>query len=177
MNSADPFQSFINFILRPDIEGGLSMDKTDPGNWTGGATGKGELRGTKFGISAKAYPQLDIQALTPETVKPYYFRDYWTKSGCHQLPPRLAFLTADAAVQHGPSKAVQFLQRALGQKDDGVCGPVTVTAARNAETEHAVDATLSQRMRYYMKIENDVERNVDAGGWSNRLIALCREVM
>jgi hypothetical protein len=38
------------------VEGGLSMDERDPGNWTGGAIGKGELRGTKYGISAQTYP-------------------------------------------------------------------------------------------------------------------------
>jgi hypothetical protein len=36
------------------------MDERDPGNWTGGAIGKGELRGTKWGISAQTYPQIDI---------------------------------------------------------------------------------------------------------------------
>lgn len=175
MNTADPFQSFLNFVLA--AEGDLSMDPNDPGNWTGGAKGKGELRGTRYGVSAKAYPQLDISHLTPDTVKPIYFKDYWTAAGCHLLPARLAFLTGDAAVQHGPSKAVQFLQRALGLKDDGVCGPLTANAARNATTEAAVDGALAQRMRYYMKIDNDVERNTDAGGWSNRMIAVCREVM
>jgi hypothetical protein len=37
-------------------EGGLSLIRADPGNWTGGKVGKGELRGTKYGIAAHAHP-------------------------------------------------------------------------------------------------------------------------
>lgn len=176
MISGDPFQSFINFLLRPDIEGVSSMDPSDPGNWTGGAKNKGKLAGTKYGISAAAYPNVDIQTLNPETVKGIYFADYWCKAGCHLLPPALAFLTGDAAVQHGAQQAVQFLQRALRVDDDGVVGPVTLAAARNSANS-AIDGALAERMRYYMNIKDDAERKTNAGGWSNRMIAVCREVM
>jgi len=30
-------------------EGGYTDDPRDRGNWTGGATGRGELKGTKYG--------------------------------------------------------------------------------------------------------------------------------
>ena len=33
-------------------EGGLSLDPNDRGNWTSGVIGKGELKGTKFGIAS-----------------------------------------------------------------------------------------------------------------------------
>lgn len=170
----DPFQSFINFLLRPDIEGGLSMNQNDPGNWTGGKLGGGTLKGTKYGISAAAYPNVDIQSLTPQTVKSLYFNDYWTKAGCHLLPAPIAFLTADAAVQHGPSQAVKFLQRALRLNDDGAVGPVTVGAARGAVTEDLVDAALAQRIKFYIQLppSNDYA----AGGWANRLVKVFREV-
>jgi lysozyme family protein len=171
----DPFQQFINFVLRPDIEGGLSMDPRDAGNWTTGKVGAGTLNGTKFGISAAAYPGVDIQKLTTETVKPLYFADYWTKAGCHMLPPALAFLTADAAVQHGPAQAVKLLQRALGVKDDGECGPQTYSAARVACIEHAVDETLAQRIKFYIQLPP--KDDIYAGGWSRRLVKAFREVV
>ena len=33
-------------------EGGYSEDPRDSGNWTGGAQGVGQLKGTKFGIAS-----------------------------------------------------------------------------------------------------------------------------
>ena len=45
-------------------EGEFDDSPKDRGNWTGGAIGVGELRGTKYGISAAAFPTLDIKAIT-----------------------------------------------------------------------------------------------------------------
>jgi lysozyme family protein len=41
-------------------EGGFTANPADCGNWTGGVIGTGTCRGTRFGISAAAYPDLDI---------------------------------------------------------------------------------------------------------------------
>ena len=49
-----------------DHEKGLSLDPKDRGNWTTGVIGKGELKGTKYGVSAMSYPHLDIRNLTLE---------------------------------------------------------------------------------------------------------------
>ena len=48
------------FDIIVGVEGGFSLDPNDPGNWTGGKRGVGELKGTRWGISAKSYPHLDI---------------------------------------------------------------------------------------------------------------------
>ena len=45
-------------------EGGFQADRRDRGNWTSGEVGKGELKGTKYGLSAMTYPDLDIKAIT-----------------------------------------------------------------------------------------------------------------
>ena len=42
-------------------EGGFTNDPNDRGNWTSGKIGVGELKGTKYGISAMAYPLEDIK--------------------------------------------------------------------------------------------------------------------
>ena len=58
-------------------EGGYVNDARDPG---------GE---TKYGISKRAYPQVDIKALTLDAAKEIYKRDYWDAMGIDQLPPGL----------------------------------------------------------------------------------------
>ena len=52
------------FAIVVGHEGTFCAERRDPGNWSGGAVGKGELRGTRFGISAAAYPTEDIANLT-----------------------------------------------------------------------------------------------------------------
>jgi lysozyme family protein len=95
-------------------EGGFTNNQADPGNWTGGKCGEGECRGTKYGISAKAYPTLDIAGLTLDQARATYKRDYWDRINGDTLPPPLALIVFDAAVNNGVSRARQWL--ALAQK-------------------------------------------------------------
>src|SRR5690242_14307791 len=99
-------------------EGGYSANPADPGNWTGGRCGTGACRGTNWGISAAAYPQLDIKALTLAEAQAIYRRDYWDKAGCGKLPAALALLVFDAAVNSGVRRAVRWLQAALKVPQD-----------------------------------------------------------
>lgn len=70
-------------------EGGYVDDPADSG---------GE---TKFGISKKAFPNLDIASLTEEDARNIYRKEYWDKVGADQLPPEAQTLVFDAAVNHG----------------------------------------------------------------------------
>jgi lysozyme family protein len=115
------------FAIVVSTEGGLSLNPADPGNWTGpGRTGT--LRGTKWGISAASYPTLDIAALTIDAAKEIYRRDYYDKIAGDHLPPPLALIVFDAAVNSGVSRAARWLQTALGVHADGVIGPATLAA-------------------------------------------------
>jgi lysozyme family protein len=60
---------------------------------------------TKYGISQRAYPALDIAALTEEQAREIYYRDYWTPLGCEFLPWPLCYVLFDTGVLHGPTKA------------------------------------------------------------------------
>ena len=83
------FEKAIEFVLSDDIEGGYVNDPDDPG---------GE---TKFGISKRAYPSLDIKTLSKEAAKHLYFKDYWKAGGCVVLlEPKLAIVHFDACVNH-----------------------------------------------------------------------------
>lgn len=116
------------FDLVAAHEGGFTEDPADPGNWTGGQTGVGSCRGTKFGISAAAYPDLDIASLTLDIAKEIYRCDYWVRIAGDELPPALALLAFDAAVNNGTGHAVRWLQQAANVTQDGVIGPQTLEA-------------------------------------------------
>lgn len=106
-------------------EGGYSTDKRDPGNWTGGKVRKGVLKGTKKGISAKAYPNLDIANLSDEQIAQIYDRNYWQAVHGDDLPFGVDLATFDAGVQSGPGRGIRWLQGAIGAGVDGNFGPET----------------------------------------------------
>lgn len=127
------FDTAIQFILRPDIEGGFQNRADDPGNWTGGKVGAGALLGTKFGISAASYPSLDIANLTQTHAIALYHADFWLPIGGAWLAPGVDLIILDCAVNQGPAIAVRLAQAAAGVHLDGKIGPVTGAAARGVD--------------------------------------------
>lgn len=112
-------------------EGEFDDSSADHGNWTGGRIGKGELKGTKYGISAAAFPDLDIKAVTIDQARDIYRTRYWSAAGCDSVPEALRFELFDFAVNSGPGKAARLLQRAVGAEEDGSIGPQTLMSIRN----------------------------------------------
>lgn len=95
---------------------------------------------TKYGISQRAYPDIDIRNLTYEQARLIYTTDYLVKPGINKLThPILCEMTLDFAVHSGVRTAIKSLQKLLGVQRDGVIGPQTVAAA-NAATATEVDA-------------------------------------
>ncbi|WP_126282742.1 glycoside hydrolase family 108 protein [Burkholderia stagnalis] len=136
------------FALVVGIEGGFSTDQNDPGNWTGGKVGVGVFKGTKYGISAAAYPNLDIENLTLDQSKALFETDYWQLAACDRMPWPLALFVFDCAVNQGVGAAKMTLQQAVGVAVDGVIGPVTLAAAQNADAEHVALFMASRGIRY-----------------------------
>lgn len=80
-------------------EGGYVNNPADPG---------GE---TKFGISKKAYPDVDIAALTIDSAKMIYLKDYWGALDLDDKPYGPALCIFDAGVNQGVSFAKALLAR------------------------------------------------------------------
>lgn len=93
----DKFEKAIAFVL--EHEGGYVNDPRDPG---------GE---TKYGISKRAYPTLDIKNLTEETAKALYYKDYWIKAGCADLDFPMCLAHIDTAVNMGVGAASALLNK------------------------------------------------------------------
>ena len=128
------FERAVEVVL--ELEGGLSDDPHDAGGLT------------KHGISQKAYPDLDIRALTREQAIDIYRRDYWDACKCSLLPWPWQLFVFDAAVNQGARTAIQMLQRTLGVADDGIIGPKTLAAVERASPERALRYMVSRLMRY-----------------------------
>lgn len=130
-------------------EGGFTDNPADTGNWTGGAVGHGICRGTNWGISAAAYPNLDIKSLTCDDAKAIYLRDFWQAGHMDAMPGALAFQAFDAAVNHGIEEANRLVQAAAGVTQDGAIGPVTLAAIASKEPDDLVVLFVAARLDFW----------------------------
>ena len=152
-------------------EGGLSLDRADRGNWTTGRIGEGELRGTKYGVSAMSYPDLDIAGLSLATARSIFFRDFWLPMRGDDLPEPIAIEAFDAAVNHGVRQATLLMQRALGVEADGYIGPVTLGAARNIAPARFLARFNGERLAFYTDLAT---WQAHGRGWARRVASNLR---
>lgn len=146
-------------------EGGFQNDPRDKGNWTGGDVGVGELRGTKFGISAASYPHLDIKNLTVADALPIAKHDFWDMFQGDSLPAALALCVFDFGYNAGVSQAVKTLQRVLRVTPDGVIGPATIAACASYDPQVLSAFYTYARIQAYRLMP---EYLVDGAGWEAR---------
>lgn len=152
----------INFVL--EMEGEYTLDPNDPG---------GE---TKYGISKKSYPYLDIKNLSRQNAVEIYKRDFWVPCHCADLPRHFALFVFDAAVNQGPRVAVRLMQIALGVLVDGIIGPKTLSAAHSAQPK-AVRLALAERLAAYARLmAENPKLLVFARNWSYRVLSLARKI-
>lgn len=129
---------------------------------------------TKFGITKRTYPHLNIKSLTVEDARDIYRRDFWNKCRCNELPVGLAFLVFDASINHGAKQSVKFLQRAVGSTDDGLIGPKTIAAAGKVNSLSAIDEFCAQRALFYTDLSTF---KTFGKGWIRRAFATHREAL
>jgi lysozyme family protein len=148
-------------------EGGYSNNPNDAG---------GE---TKYGISKRSYPNVDIKNLTLEQAKDIYKRDFWDNQGYSQIEDiSLASKVFDLGVNMGTQTAVILLQRALKAngfktlEDDGIYGSATVEALKNSDTKKVLIALRSEAAGYYRRLVTaNQSQKVFLKGWLNRAYA------
>lgn len=110
------FGSAVAFVI-DRLEGGSATV-----NDTGGTT--------RWGISKRSHPDVDVQRLTRLEAIAIYHARYWRVIQGDRLPRGLDLLIFDAAVNMGPPQAVRLLQRILQVAEDGILGQETLAAAK-----------------------------------------------
>lgn len=135
-------------------EGKYVNDPKDPG---------GE---TNWGISKRAYPNVNIKTLTRNGAKDIYLRDFWNRIHADEMYDGVAFQAFDFAVNSGIETAVRYLQRAVGVADDGWWGPVTEEAVEAMSETDILLRLNALRLDYMTRLKNWP----DAGkGWARRI--------
>jgi lysozyme family protein len=134
-------------------EGGYCNVSGDPG---------GE---TKFGISKRSYPNVDIAGLTREQAKEIYRRDFWLRGQMDQYDGAIAFQAFDAAVNHGIETSIRLLQRSAGVADDGHVGPITIAAIKGKSVTDMLMLFIAQRIKFWTRLST---WSSFGKGWANR---------
>lgn len=142
----DRFEHFAERLL--ELEGGLVRHPADPGGLT------------KWGISARSYPQLDIASLTRGEAIAIYRRDFWERPGIAGLTnDDVAWKVFQLGVNVGPRRAIRFLQEAVRRTGgpalevDGVLGPQTLRAVNHhPDPKTLVSSVEDLALAYYQAL-------------------------
>ena len=132
----EAFLEFVQFVFK--WEGGYVNDPND----SGGAT--------KYGITKRWYPHLDIKNLTKEEAMDIYYKDYWLRAGCDKKFYPCNLLMFDTSVHMGIFRAKQIAEASLSWQD-----------------------FILRRIEYYTKIPS---AQYYLKGWINRCLGLWKEI-
>lgn len=168
---ADHFEAAQAFVER--WEGGWSDHRADPGGLTRWGVTLRTLRALGLDFTDDGtVDRADLAAMTIAEARAVYRQHYWQAISADQLPPALALVCYDAAVNAGPGRAARFLQRALGVRRDGVIGPQTRAALSrqwSANPRRVLTDTATARIMHWTGLSHWA---VFGRGWSRRLCDL-----
>lgn len=133
-------------------EGGLVDNPNDPGGLT------------RYGISKRSYPHLDIRNLTRDDCKAIYLRDFWAPLG--DAHPAIKFQAFDFAVNSGIQTSIRKPQAAVGVADDGHWGPVSEAALARMPLNDVLMRFAAQRLRFMASLS---VWPTFSRGWASRI--------
>ncbi len=127
---------------------------------------------TKFGISQRAFPDVDIRALTEAKARGLYKSNYWDKvQGDAIANQAIAENLFDTAVNMGAVTTTRLVQMALEISVDGAFGSNTLKAINSANAElFLANFTLAKVARYAHLCNRDKTQNKYLLGWINRAL-------
>lgn len=157
------FKTALKRVL--EHEGGYVNHPADPG---------GE---TNFGITkntANQYGYTGSMRLIPaDVVEKIYKGQFWNTLDCGNYHYAFGFQLFDAGVNHGIANARKMLQRAVGVKDDGVIGQITLAAIQKLPTAVLISLFNAERIQFYTKLSTFP---TFGKGWMKRMVQNLRYV-
>jgi len=152
-------QQHMEWILK--AEGGFNDIENDKGG------------ATKYGISHRSYPALDISSLTIEDAAEIYRVDYYDAYRLDELPAAVGLFALDGFINHRPKPAAIILQSAVGAKPDGIIGNKTIKTSHAHTEQHTLEKMAAARYRLYFDIVTSDSSQVQfLDGWINRITRL-----
>lgn len=147
-------------------EGGYVNHPRDPGG------------ATNFGITQRTYDSWrvaqvkitrPVKHINKDEVQDIYKQYYWSAVKGDHLPAGLDYVVFDAAVNSGVQQSTKWLQTALGVRVDGMIGPVTLTAAAQADTADVILKCIALRQTFLKGLPH---WNTFKNGWTRRVASV-----
>lgn len=155
---------FVDAVIKTiACEGGAKF--TDDPDDPGGAT--------KYGISQRAYPHLDIRNLTEQQAREIYKRDYWDRIRADEIESQLiAENIFDTAVNMGVRTASRLAQLAANiEPVDGIIGSRSLETLNSINPELFLSKFIIVKIARYANICNKrPESRKYLLGWINRTL-------
>ena len=173
------FDQAIKFTLKWEVggkpDGGFTDDPRDPG------------KKTRWGISQRAHPDLDIKKLTKQQAIRIYETEYWRANKCDKLLSPANTAHFDACVNIGNWsydkdggkiyhwRANRMLQRVLNVNEDGIIGTMTLSAAYRHNPTALGVSLITERECYYARLllSSPGKWRWAIRGWLNR----CKDLL
>ena len=162
------FSTSLEALLNSGREGGFSNNPADPG----GMTNLGVTKRVWESWVGHPVTEDDIRALTSELVAPLYKLRYWDAAVCDSLPNGIDYSVFDCAVNSGPTRAIKFLQSAVGTTADGAIGPHTLSAVINSDPKELITAYNALRLSFMQNLPAWPDFK---NGWSRRVAEITKE--
>lgn len=143
-------------------EGGFVNHPRDPG----GMTNLGVTKRAWEEYTGQLADESEMRSLTSELVKPFYKAKYWDKIKGDDLPSGVDYAAYDLAVNSGPTRAAKYLQQIVGVPADGIIGPKTLAAIKEAPADEVIDALCGMRMDFLKALPTF---DTFGKGWTRRV--------
>lgn len=125
----------------------------------------------------------DVAALTREDAKEVYYKEFWIKPRCHEMPDNLKHIYFDMCVNFGPGGAAKVMQETANARyavpiRKGTKAPLTVDGAMGPMTLSRMKVVEPERVRAYRVlrfariVEGNPSQNAFWYGWFRRAIAV-----
>lgn len=159
------FAKALSLVLKH--EGGWSDHPSDPG----GATMRGVTLATFRRYVKPNATKDDLRKITDQQIATVYRRQYWDAVAGAELPDGIDYAVFDFAVNSGPARAAQYLQKVVGVAQDGKIGPATLKATKAVLPANVIHRLCDERLAFLKRITSKGKRLWDTfgKGWSNRV--------
>lgn len=154
----DSFNQALELIFKLEGHDKLTNDPQDLGGLT------------KWGISQKAFPHLDIKNLTKKQAIYIYRKHYWEAIRADKFHLSISLCLFDCAVNQGVLTAIRLAQKVMRVKQDGKIGPVTISKLERANPRIFTENYLAERALRYSKTRSFSRFG---RGWLKRLFIIC----
>jgi lysozyme family protein len=157
------FQQAIPILL--EIEGGYSNNPYDLG---------GE---TKYGISKRQYPNLDIPRLTSLRASDIYYNDYWMKFRLNEIKDsEISRILLLGLVNLKPESIGLCVQKAINKlggniQQDGIVGSETIKLLNKLSPRRVADNLRLELVKFYLgRVMLNKTQLVNLAGWIRRAL-------